>query len=133
MLTLKQMQESRRVHRDGDGKRNCTSAGAVATRVDIDVNDHFCFVEAANSTYETVSIHLPPVAQCQGGFYFFQVKLVANSKHVYILANGETTGGAGNQDGDDKAMPSCDLDTTLDNVMLFSSGEHWYVVFSTMA
>jgi len=131
MLTLKQMQEGRRYARDWAGKRNVTAAGAVAEQVDIDPKDHFCFVNAANSTYETVTINLPPVAQCQGGFYFIQVKLVANSKHVYILANGESA--LAGQDGDDKAMPSCDLDTTLDNVMLFSSGEHWYVVFSTMA
>ncbi len=133
MLTFKQMIESRIYKRDWAGKRNCTSSGTAATQVNIDPKDHFCYVSSVATALGTVSIHLPPVGQCAGGSYFFQVKAVANSKHVYILANGETTGGAGNQDGDDKAMPSCDLDTSLDNVMLWSSGEHWYVKFSTMA
>jgi len=131
MLTFKQMIESRIYKRSWAGKRNCTSADDDATTVNIDPKDHFCYVETVSSSYGTVTIKLPPVGQCAGGFYFFQVKTVANSKHVYVLANGET--GLGNQDGDDKTMPSCDLDTSLDHVMLWSSGEHWYVVFSEMA
>jgi len=131
MLTFKQMIESRIYKRDWAGKRNCTAVALTDTTYNIDPKDHFCYVSAANTATPTVTIKLPPVGQCAGGFYFFQVKLVANGKLVNILANGETALNA--QDGDDKAMPSCSLNTTLDNVMLFSSGEHWYVIFSTMA
>ncbi len=131
MLTFKQMIESRIYKRDWAGKRNCTSAGTTVTTVNIDPKDHFCYVSSVATAFNTVTIKLPPVGQCAGGFYFFQLKAAANGKVVEIIANGESAADA--QDGDDKAMPACTLDTALDNVMLYSSGEHWYVIFSTMA
>ena len=130
MLTFKQMIESRIYLRDWAGKRNCTSPGTAVSVVNIDPKDHFCYVSAAQTAHNTVSINLPPVGQCAGGFYFFQVKLIENTKHVYVLANGETTGATGNQDGDDKAMPAVDLSVTLNWALLWSSGEHWYIVNS---
>lgn len=130
MLTWKQMIESRIYKRDWGGKRNCTSAGTAVSVVNIDPKDHVCYVSSAATANNSVSICLPPVGQCAGGFYFFQVKVVANSKHVFVLANGETTGATGNKDGDDKQMPAVDLSVTLNWALLWSSGEHWYVVNS---
>jgi len=122
------MIESRIYLRDWAGKRNCTSAGTAATTVNIDPKDHFCFVEAAQTAHNNVTIKLPPVGQCAGGFYFFQVKLVENTKHVYVVANGQAAHGSAT--GDDKAMPNCDLSVTLNWALLWSSGEHWYIVNS---
>ncbi len=130
MLTWKQMIEGRIYKRDWAGKRNCTSAGTAATQVKIDPKDHVCYVSLASTEFNNVSINLPPVGQCAGGFYFFQVKVVTDSKHVFVLANGETPAATGNQDGDDKAMPAVDLSVTLNWALLWSSGEHWYIVNS---
>ena len=128
MLTLKQILEQRTYARDFLGKKNCTNTGTANLVVNIDPKDHICYVSTAVTAYGTVLITLPPVGQCQGGFYFFQGKNVANSKHVYVVANGQAAHGSAT--GDDKAMPNCDLSASLNWALLWSSGEHWYVVNS---
>jgi len=128
MLTLKQILEQRIYARDFLGKKNCTNTGTAALVVNIDPKDHICYVSTAETAYGNVNITLPPVGQCQGGFYFFQVKNVANSKHVYVVANGQAASGSAT--GDDKAFPTVDLSVSLNWALLWSSGEHWYVVAS---
>ena len=126
MYTLKQMLEHGIYWRDYPGKRNCTNTGTAALVVNIDPKDHICYVSTAETAYGNVNITLPPVGQCQCGFYFFQVKSVANSKHVYVVANGQAA--SGSPTGDDKAFPTVDLSVTLNWALLWCSGEHWYVV-----
>ncbi len=91
--------------------------------------DRQIFVEASIVSGNYL-IQLPSVSAMKGKTVTVHAVTVS-AGNIYVVAKGESS--SGGADGDDALMPSIDLDTTNDFVVLYSDGSRWYLTASEKA